>query len=46
MHLLWLTLTKGFSNVEIEYLPVYRPSEEEKQNPKLFAQNVQQLMSK
>lgn len=46
MHLLWLTLTKGFSNVEVEFMPVYVPSEEEKRNPKLYAKNVQQVMSK
>lgn len=46
MQLLWRTLTKGFSNVEVEYLPVYVPSEEEKQNPKLYAKNVQKVMSK
>ena len=46
MQLLWLTLTKGFTRVEVEYLPVYVPSEEEKANPKLFAKNVQRVMSK
>lgn len=44
--LLWLTLTKWHSFLEIEYLPVYTPNEEEKKNPKLFAQNVRDVMAK
>lgn len=46
LQLLWLTLTKCFSKVEVEYLPVYVPNDEEKQNPKLYAKNVQLVMSK
>lgn len=46
LRLLWLTLTKMFSNCEVEFMPVYVPNEEEKRNPKLFAKNVRQLMSK
>lgn len=33
------------SSCEIEFLPVYHPSEEEKKNPKLYARNVQRLMA-
>lgn len=44
--LLWRTLTTIHTFVEIEYLPVYIPNEEERKNAKLFAQNVQQLMAK
>lgn len=44
--LLWKTLTTFHNFVEIEFLPVYNPSDEEVQNPKLFAQNVQRLMAK
>lgn len=44
--LVWRTLAQFHTFIEIEYLPVYVPSEEEKKNPKLYAQNVQQLMSK
>lgn len=34
------------SSCEIEFLPVYVPSDEEKKNPKLYARNVQLLMAK
>ncbi|XP_028139093.1 lysophosphatidylcholine acyltransferase isoform X1 [Diabrotica virgifera virgifera] len=44
--LLWLTLTQPYSNCEIEFLPVYTPSEEEKRDPKLFAKNVRAVMAK
>lgn len=44
--LLWRTLAQFHNYVEIEYLPVYNPSEEEIKNPSIFAQNVQLLMSK
>ncbi|XP_055842917.1 lysophosphatidylcholine acyltransferase [Episyrphus balteatus] len=46
LKLLWLTLAKIYSRCEIEFLPVYTPNEEEKTNPKLFADNVQALMAK
>lgn len=46
LKLLWMTLTQSHSSCEIEFLPVYRPSEEEKKNPKLYAQNVRQIMAK
>lgn len=29
-----------------QYLPVYAPSEEEKENPSLFANNVRKVMAK
>ncbi|XP_013883872.1 lysophosphatidylcholine acyltransferase 1 [Austrofundulus limnaeus] len=44
--ILWLTLCQPHNSVEIEYLPVYHPSEEEKANPALFANNVRKLMAK
>ena len=37
---LWLTLAQPFSRASIEYLPVYTPSSEEKENPTLYAANV------
>lgn len=40
------TFAQFHSFVEIEFLPVYYPSEEEIKNPKLYAENVQQLMAK
>lgn len=44
--ILWLTLCQPHNSVEIEYLPVYSPSNEEKENPALFASNVRKLMAK
>ena len=44
--LIWRTLAQFHTFVEIEYLPVYVPNEEEKKDPKLYAKNVQRLMSK
>lgn len=32
--------------VSFQYLPVYTPSAEEKENPSLFANNVRKLMAK
>lgn len=46
LKLLWLTLVQPTSNCEIEFLPVYHPSEEEKTDPKLYANNVRKLMAK
>lgn len=36
---------KFYNCMEVRYLPVYFPSEEEKSNPKLFAHNVRQIMA-
>ncbi|XP_070702868.1 lysophosphatidylcholine acyltransferase 1 [Pempheris klunzingeri] len=44
--ILWLTLCQPHNPMEIEYLPIYTPSSEEKENPALFANNVRQLMAK
>ena len=46
LKLLWFTLTQVHSNCEVEFLPVYVPSEEEKNDPKLYANNVRSVMSK
>ncbi|KAJ0003185.1 hypothetical protein NQD34_008283 [Periophthalmus magnuspinnatus] len=46
LKILWLTLCQFHNSLEIEYLPVYNPSEEEKKNPALFAENVRKLMAK
>ncbi|GAA6070696.1 lysophospholipid acyltransferase LPCAT4 isoform X1 [Tachysurus ichikawai] len=43
---LWYTAAQFYSNVTVEFLPVYKPSQEEKENPDLFADNVQKLMAK
>ncbi len=42
---LWLTLTQPFSRAEMEFLPVYHPSEAEAADPKLYADNVRQVMA-
>lgn len=43
---MWLTLVQPQSVCEIEFLPVYTPSEIERRDPKLYAHNVRQLMAK
>lgn len=45
LKLLWLTLCQVHTKVEVEFLPVYTPDEQEKQDPKLFAANVRQVMA-
>jgi len=42
---LWLTFCQFKTRVEIEFLPVYQPSDEEKNNPKLYASNVRKVMA-
>ncbi|XP_060772964.1 lysophospholipid acyltransferase LPCAT4 isoform X2 [Neoarius graeffei] len=42
---LWYTASQFYSNVTVEFLPVYTPSQQEKENPELFADNVQKLMA-
>ncbi|KAJ0000199.1 hypothetical protein NQD34_012041 [Periophthalmus magnuspinnatus] len=44
--ILWLTLCQLHNEFEIEFLPIYTPSEEEKKNPALFAVNVRRIMAK
>jgi len=46
LKLLWLTMTQPATTVEVEFLPVYVPSEFEKQNPKVFAEGVRNVMAK
>ncbi|KAF5898110.1 lysophosphatidylcholine acyltransferase 1, partial [Clarias magur] len=46
LKLLWLTLCQFHNSIEIEFLPVYTPSEEEKKDPALFANNVRHIMAK
>uniref|UniRef100_A0A5F9DCN0 EF-hand domain-containing protein n=1 Tax=Oryctolagus cuniculus TaxID=9986 RepID=A0A5F9DCN0_RABIT len=45
LKILWLTLCQFHNQVEIEFLPVYSPSEEEKRDPALFASNVRRVMA-
>ncbi|KAM4713994.1 lysophospholipid acyltransferase LPCAT4 isoform 2-T2 [Anableps anableps] len=42
----WHTASQFYTNMTVEFLPVYNPSEEEKENPSLYADNVQKLMAK
>nr|XP_057909272.1 lysophosphatidylcholine acyltransferase 1 [Doryrhamphus excisus] len=44
--ILWLTLCQLHNEFEIEFLPIYTPSEEEKRNPALFAINVRRVMAR
>ncbi|XP_072267975.1 lysophosphatidylcholine acyltransferase 1 [Pyxicephalus adspersus] len=46
MKILWLSLCQLHNYVEIEFLPIYTPSEEEKKNPALYAHNVRRVMAK
>ncbi|XP_053914626.1 lysophosphatidylcholine acyltransferase 1 isoform X2 [Cuculus canorus] len=45
LKILWLTLCQFHNSVEIEFLPVYIPSEEERKNPVLYANNVRRVMA-
>ncbi|EPS60904.1 hypothetical protein M569_13895, partial [Genlisea aurea] len=44
-HLL-LLLCQFVNYLEVTHLPVYRPSEEERRNPKMYAENVRKLMAR
>uniref|UniRef100_A0A8D2J7Q8 Lysophosphatidylcholine acyltransferase 1 n=2 Tax=Varanus komodoensis TaxID=61221 RepID=A0A8D2J7Q8_VARKO len=46
LKILWLTLCQFHNYVEIEFLPVYVPSDEERKNPSLYARNVRHVMAK
>ncbi|XP_057352709.1 lysophosphatidylcholine acyltransferase 1 isoform X2 [Manis pentadactyla] len=45
LEILWLTLCQFHNQVEIEFLPVYSPSEEERKDPALYASNVRRVMA-
>ncbi|XP_061816840.1 lysophospholipid acyltransferase LPCAT4 [Nerophis lumbriciformis] len=42
---LWHTGSQLFTNITVEFLPVYTPSPEERSDPSLYADNVQKLMA-
>ncbi|XP_077445602.1 lysophospholipid acyltransferase LPCAT4 [Stigmatopora argus] len=42
---LWHTASQLYTNMTVEFLPVYKPSPEEKSNPQLYADNVQKTMA-
>lgn len=41
----WWSMCQFYNKVEYDYLPVYTPSDEEKNDPQLYANNVQRLMA-
>jgi len=41
----WYLLANPINRVEVEFLPVYVPNEEEKAKPELYAKNVQLIMA-
>uniref|UniRef100_UPI0037E98709 lysophospholipid acyltransferase LPCAT4 n=1 Tax=Semicossyphus pulcher TaxID=241346 RepID=UPI0037E98709 len=43
---LWHTTSQFYTNMTVEFLPVYHPSQEEKNDPNLYAGNVQKVMAK
>ncbi|MFT7814676.1 lysophospholipid acyltransferase LPCAT4 isoform X2 [Arapaima gigas] len=43
---LWYTTSQLYTNITVEFLPVYTPSADEKTNPTLYADNVQKLMAR
>ncbi|XP_051757202.1 lysophospholipid acyltransferase LPCAT4 [Ctenopharyngodon idella] len=43
---LWHTTSQIYTSVTVEFLPVYTPSQQEKEDPDLYAENVQKLMAK
>jgi len=45
MGCLWLTLCQWSSVFEVEFLPVYHPNKEEREDPRLFASNVRLRMA-
>ncbi len=38
-------LANPLNRVEVEFLPVYKPNDEEKADPELYAKNVQKVMA-
>ncbi|XP_069817654.1 lysophospholipid acyltransferase LPCAT4 [Dendropsophus ebraccatus] len=46
LKVLWLTMSQFYINLEIEFLPVYNPSPEERADPVLYANNMQKVMAK
>jgi len=45
LYVLWRVWTSLWTAVELEFLPVYTPTEEEKTDASLFAQNVQKFIA-
>ncbi|XP_022092039.1 lysophosphatidylcholine acyltransferase 2-like isoform X1 [Acanthaster planci] len=45
LKLLWLSLCNFSNKLQVTFLPIYTPSEEEIQDPKLFARNVRAVIA-
>ena len=45
LHSIWYIITNPINLLELEFLPIYTPSEEEKRDADLFASNVQCYMA-
>nr|XP_019600168.1 PREDICTED: lysophosphatidylcholine acyltransferase 1 isoform X1 [Rhinolophus sinicus] len=45
LEILWLTLCQFHNQLEIEFLPVYSPSDEERKDPAVYANNVRRVMA-
>ncbi|KAJ8366316.1 hypothetical protein AAFF_G00362820 [Aldrovandia affinis] len=45
MQALFYTTSQLYTNITVEYLPVYTPSQAERADPALYADNVQKLMA-
>ncbi|MEE6525273.1 hypothetical protein FKM82_025168, partial [Ascaphus truei] len=45
LKVLWLTMSQFYINLEIEYLPVYNPTPEERSDPVLYACKLQKIMA-
>ena len=45
IHSILLIMANPFNTITLEFLPVYHPSDSEKENSVLFAQNVQKVMA-
>ena len=43
---MWLSLCNFSNKLQVTFLPVYVPSEEEIEDPKLFARNVRAVIAK
>ncbi len=41
-----MMLSRPVTHIEVEFLPVYYPNEDERRDPRLYAHNVQSLMAK
>ena len=43
---IWVTLCQPYTQVELEFLPIYDPNNEEQMDSDIFAGNVRTLMAK